>query len=80
MMSSPTDVLNDTLVCYQDLLEYVGLENIKRGFPGEPALKKHYKTFFELQLPLALQKRKNYKKVHIIQKDCYANYLSYDTL
>ena len=43
MMSRPTDVLNDSFVCYQDLSEYVGLENIKRGFHGEPALKKHYK-------------------------------------
>ena len=44
MMSRPTDVSNDSFVCYQDLSEYVGLENIERGFHGEPALKKHYKT------------------------------------
>ena len=42
MMSRPTDVLNDSFVCYQDLSEYVGLENIWRGFHCEPALKKHY--------------------------------------
>ena len=40
MMSRPTDVSNDSSVCYQDLSEYVGLENIKQGFHGEPALKK----------------------------------------
>ena len=44
MMSRPTDVLNDSFVCYQDLSEYVGFENIKEGVHGEPALKKHYKT------------------------------------
>ena len=44
MMSRPSDVLNDSFVCYQDLSEYVGLENIERGFHGEPALKKHYLT------------------------------------
>ena len=44
MMSRPTDVSNDSFVCYQDLSEYVGLENIKQGFDGEPALKKHYET------------------------------------
>ena len=43
MMSRTTDVLIDSFVCYQDLSEYVGLENIKRGFHGE------------LQLHLALQ-------------------------
>ena len=42
MVSPPKDVLNDSFVCYQDLSEYVGLENIERGFHGEPALKKHY--------------------------------------
>ena len=42
MMSHPTDVLNDFFVCY--LSEYVGLENIKRGFDGEPALNKYYET------------------------------------
>ena len=42
VMSRPTDVLNDSFVCYQDLSEYVGLENIWQGFHGEPALKKHY--------------------------------------
>ena len=44
MMSRPTDVLNDSFVSHQDLSEYVGLANIKRGFHGEPALKKGYKT------------------------------------
>ena len=44
MMSRPTVVFNDFFVCYQDLSEYVGLENIKQGFHGEPAFKKHYKT------------------------------------
>ena len=44
MMSHPNDVLNDSFVSYQDLSEYVGLSNIKRGFPGEAVLKKHYKT------------------------------------
>ena len=42
MMARPTDVLNDSLVCYQDLSEYVGLENLERGFHGEQELKKHY--------------------------------------
>ena len=42
MMSRPTDILNDSFVCYQDLSKYVGLENIEQGFHGEPALKKHY--------------------------------------
>ena len=40
MMSRPKDFLNDSFVCYQDLSEYAGLENIERGFHGEPALKK----------------------------------------
>ena len=44
MMSRTTDVLNDAFVCYQNLSEYVGLENIKRGFHGESALKMRYKT------------------------------------
>ena len=44
MMSRPADVLNDSFVCYQDLSEYVGLENIKEGFHGEPAFQKHYLT------------------------------------
>ena len=44
MMSRQTDVLNDSFVSDQDLSEYVGLANIERGFPGEPALKKGYKT------------------------------------
>ena len=44
MISRPTDFLNDSFVCYQDLSEYVGLENIEQGFHGEPALKKHYLT------------------------------------
>ena len=44
MMSRPTNVLNDSFVSHQDLSEYVGLANIKRGFHGEPALKKGYKT------------------------------------
>ena len=39
MMSRQTDVLNDCFVCYQDLSEYVGLENIEQGFHGEPSLK-----------------------------------------
>ena len=43
MMSRSTYVLNDYFVCYQDHSEYVGLENIERGFHAEPALKKHYK-------------------------------------
>ena len=43
-MSRPTDVLNDYFVSHQDLSEYVGLANIEQGFPGEPALKKGYKT------------------------------------
>ena len=38
MMSRPTDVLNDSFVCYQDLSLYVGLENTYQGFHGEPAL------------------------------------------
>ena len=42
MMSRPKDVLNGSFVCYQDLSEYVGLENIEQGFHDEPALKKHY--------------------------------------
>ena len=42
--SRPKDVLNVSSICYPDLLEYVDLENIKRGFHSEPALKKHYKT------------------------------------
>ena len=42
MMSRPTYVLNDSFVFYQDLSEYVGLENIKQGFHGDSALKKHY--------------------------------------
>ena len=42
MMSHPNDVSNDSFVCYKDLSEYVGLENILQGFHGEPALKKHY--------------------------------------
>ena len=42
MMSRPTDVLNDSFACYQDLSEYVGPGNIERGFHGEPAFKKHY--------------------------------------
>ena len=44
MMSRPTDVLNDSYVSHQDLSEYVGLANSERGFPGELALKKGYKT------------------------------------
>ena len=44
MMSRPTDVLNDSFVGYQDLSEYVGLENLKQGFHGDEALKKYYKT------------------------------------
>ena len=39
MMSRPTDVSNDSIVGYQDLLKCVGLENIEQGFHGEPALK-----------------------------------------
>ena len=42
MMSCPTDVSNDLFVFYQDLSDYAGPENIKRGFHGEPALKKRY--------------------------------------
>ena len=42
MMSRPTDVLDNSFVCYQDLSEYVGLENIEQGFHCEPAVKKHY--------------------------------------
>ena len=42
MMSRPTDVWNEFIVCYQDLSEYVGLVNIEQGFHGEPALEKHY--------------------------------------
>ena len=34
MMSLPTNVLNDSFLCYQDLPEHVGLENIGRGFHG----------------------------------------------
>ena len=45
MMSRPKDILNDFFVCYQDLLEYVGLSNIERRFHGEPALK-YYTTYF----------------------------------
>ena len=44
MRSRPTNISNDSFVCYQPLSEYVGLEHIKRGFHGEPALKKQYKT------------------------------------
>ena len=44
MMSRPTDVSNDSFVCYQDLSEYVGLESFLLEFHGEPALKKHYWT------------------------------------
>ena len=36
--------LNDFCVCYHDLSEYAGLENIKQEFYGEPALKKYYLT------------------------------------
>ena len=38
------DISNDSFVCYQDLSEYVGLENIKQGYHSELALKKHYRT------------------------------------
>ena len=31
MMSHPTDVYNDSFNCYQDLSEYVGLQNIWQG-------------------------------------------------
>ena len=48
MMSRPTDVLNEPFVCYQDLSEYVGRENIERGFPGEPALKRITKPKFQI--------------------------------
>ena len=48
MMSRPTDVLNEPFVCYQDLSEYVGRENIERGFQGEPALKKITKPKFQI--------------------------------
>ena len=44
MMSRQTDVSNDSVVCYQDLSEYAGVENMKQGFYGEPALKKRYYT------------------------------------
>ena len=44
MMSRPKDVSNDFFVCYQDLVEYVGLSNIDQGFHGEPALTKYYTT------------------------------------
>ena len=44
MMSRPRDVLNDSFVSHQDLSDYGGLANIERGFHGEPALKKGYKT------------------------------------
>ena len=44
LMSRQTAVLNDSFVCYQDLSDYDGLENIKQEFHGDPALKKHYKT------------------------------------
>ena len=42
LMSRPADVSNEYIVCYQDLPEYVGLENIEQGFHGQPALKKHF--------------------------------------
>ena len=42
MMSRPTYVSNDSFVCYRDLSEYVGLEDIEREFHDEPAQKKHY--------------------------------------
>ena len=40
MMSRPKGVSKDSIICYQDLLEYVDLQNIEQGFHGEPALKK----------------------------------------
>ena len=43
-MSRSIDVLIDSFVFYEDLSEYFGLKIIEQGFPGEPALKKHYKT------------------------------------
>ena len=46
LMSRPTDILNDFFVCYQDLSEYVGFENIEQGFCGEPALKSITKPQF----------------------------------
>ena len=42
VMIGPKYGLNDSFTCFQELLEYVDLQNIKRGFHGEPALKKHY--------------------------------------
>ena len=38
------NVLNDSYVCFQDLSEHVGLQNIEWGLHGEPALKEGYKT------------------------------------
>ena len=46
MTSRPTDVLNDSFVCYQDFSEYAGLKNIEQGLYGKLALKKYYKTKF----------------------------------
>ena len=44
MTSCPKYVSNDPFACYQELSQYVGLSNTKRGFHGEPAIKKHLKT------------------------------------
>ena len=38
------DNSNDSFVWYQDLSEYVGLQNIECEFCGETALKEGYKT------------------------------------
>ena len=79
MMSRLTDVWNDSFACYQNLLEYVGLENIWQGFHGEPALKKHYKTLILTSTSSSATTRHFIRKWILYKKDSNA-YLSYDTL
>ena len=50
MMSGPRDVSNDSFVCYQDLSEYVGPGNNKRGFHGKPTLKKIDEVEFQIKV------------------------------
>ena len=51
----PKDLLNDSVVFYPELLEYIGLSNVEQGFHDEPGLKSLTKLKFELQPHLALQ-------------------------